>query len=74
LGTKYVWAANGPNAFDCSGFTKYVFREIGIELPRILWTPKAKRLGITGRFLMELQKGGLSALFDTEHKTLEGKG
>ncbi len=19
LGTKYVWAANGPNAFDCSG-------------------------------------------------------
>ena len=34
LGTKYVWAANGPSAFDCSGFTKYVFHENGIELPR----------------------------------------
>jgi len=25
LGTKYVWAANGPDCFDCSGFTKYVY-------------------------------------------------
>ncbi|MHC1720186.1 MAG: NlpC/P60 family protein [Clostridiaceae bacterium] len=34
LGTPYRWAANGPNAFDCSGFTSYVFRHFGISLPR----------------------------------------
>jgi len=34
LGTRYVYGANGPNAFDCSGFTCYVFRKFGINLPR----------------------------------------
>jgi cell wall-associated NlpC family hydrolase len=64
LGTKYVWAANGPNAFDCSGFTKYVFREIGIELPR--YSGHQAKVGITVDF-DELQKGDL-VFFDTEHK------
>ena len=30
----YVWGAEGPGAFDCSGLTQYVYREFGIELPR----------------------------------------
>lgn len=30
----YVWGAEGPGAFDCSGLMQYVHREIGIELPR----------------------------------------
>lgn len=34
LGRKYVWGAVGPKNFDCSGFTSYVFRNQGIELPR----------------------------------------
>lgn len=34
LGRKYVWGATGPKTFDCSGFTGYVFRSAGIELPR----------------------------------------
>ncbi len=34
LGVKYVWAANGPTSFDCSGFTKYVFEKHGITIPR----------------------------------------
>lgn len=34
LGRKYVWGATGPKSFDCSGFTSYVFRSQGIELPR----------------------------------------
>ena len=32
-GKPYRYGAAGPNAFDCSGFTQYVFRQLGIELP-----------------------------------------
>lgn len=35
LGTPYKWGATGNGAFDCSGFTGYVFRENGYELPRV---------------------------------------
>lgn len=38
LGTPYVWGANGPNSFDCSGFTVYVFRHFGISLTRTTYT------------------------------------
>ncbi len=34
LGKKYVWAANGPKTFDCSGFTCYVSKKNGNTLPR----------------------------------------
>ncbi len=35
IGKPYVYAAAGPNAYDCSGFTYYLFRsELGITLPR----------------------------------------
>jgi peptidoglycan DL-endopeptidase CwlO len=33
-GTPYVWGATGPDSFDCSGFTQYVFKKMGISLPR----------------------------------------
>ncbi len=36
LGTPYVWGASSGRAFDCSGFTQYVFRHAkGRLLPRI---------------------------------------
>ena len=35
LGKPYVWGAQGPSGFDCSGFTYYVFKNAaGITLPR----------------------------------------
>ena len=35
LGKPYVWGAQGPSSFDCSGFTYYVFKnKAGITLPR----------------------------------------
>lgn len=34
LGTRYILGATGPKAFDCSGFTSYVFRNFGITLNR----------------------------------------
>jgi cell wall-associated NlpC family hydrolase len=35
LGARYVWGATGPNTFDCSGFTSYVYRQVGVSIPRV---------------------------------------
>ena len=35
LGKPYVWGAEGPNSFDCSGLTYYVYKQVGITLPRV---------------------------------------
>jgi cell wall-associated NlpC family hydrolase len=32
-GDSYSYGAAGPDAFDCSGFTSYVFGQVGISLP-----------------------------------------
>lgn len=35
LGCPYVWGAEGPNSFDCSGLTSYAFKKgAGITIPR----------------------------------------
>jgi cell wall-associated NlpC family hydrolase len=33
VGDPYVWAAAGPNAFDCSGLVVWAYAQEGIELP-----------------------------------------
>lgn len=54
LGKPYRYGATGPSSFDCSGFTMYVWRHVGVQLPRssgaqygaLPHVPKAKaRLG-----------------------------
>lgn len=33
IGCPYVWAAEGPDAFDCSGLVTWAYRQVGISLP-----------------------------------------
>lgn len=34
IGTRYVYGGTTPRGFDCSGFTQYVYRMAGVNLPR----------------------------------------
>lgn len=33
VGSAYVWGSSRPGAFDCSGFTSWVYARVGINLP-----------------------------------------
>jgi len=35
LGKPYVWSAEGPNGFDCSGLTMMAWRSAGVSIPRV---------------------------------------
>lgn len=32
IGDPYIWAAEGPNSFDCSGLTLYAWKQVGYSL------------------------------------------
>ncbi|SHI27035.1 C40 family peptidase [Streptomyces sp. 3214.6] len=34
LGRPYVWGANGPSGFDCSGLMQWSYAQAGVSLPR----------------------------------------
>ena len=34
LGCPYVYGASGPEKFDCSGLTSYIFKAVGVKLER----------------------------------------
>jgi hypothetical protein len=35
LGKEYIWAEEGPKAFDCSGLTYYCYGRMNLEIPRL---------------------------------------
>ena len=33
IGCPYIWGAEGPDSFDCSGLVTWAYRQVGISLP-----------------------------------------
>ena len=56
IGYRYVYGAAGPNSFDCSGFTSYVFKLHGVSLSR---TAKAQYSNGVAVARSDLQPGDL---------------
>jgi len=64
LGIKYVWGATGPYKYDCSGFTQKIYRDVGINIPRV-----SRDQARVGQFITynNLRRGDM-VFFDTKKK------
>ena len=69
LGCKYVYGGAGPNTFDCSGFTMYVYREFGVTLSHSATAQSKKGMAVEKA---DLQPGDL--VFFKDYETMDGIG
>jgi len=72
LGKKYEWGGNGPYAYDCSGFTKEVFKRNGITLPRV--SIKQAEVGKKIKRVKSLKKGDLVFFTSRNHHKVDHVG
>ncbi|MFI6702039.1 NlpC/P60 family protein [Streptomyces sp. NPDC050509] len=61
VGRPYVWGANGPSGFDCSGLTQWAYGQAGVGLPR---TSQAQRYAGARVPLSQARPGDLVAYRD----------
>ena len=65
LGKKYIWGADGPNSFDCSGLVQYVYKNaLGKDIPRVSYEQAKFGQAVKKE---DLQVGDL-VFFDTMNK------
>lgn len=72
IGKKYKWGGNGPYKYDCSGFTKEVFRRNGIYIPRNSWNQA--KMGMKVSNTRYLRKGDLVFFSSKKNKKVDHVG
>ncbi|MFJ2441890.1 MULTISPECIES: NlpC/P60 family protein [unclassified Streptomyces] len=64
IGTPYVYGANGPGNFDCSGLTSWAYAQAGVSIPR---TSQAQGAYGTHLAKSQLQVGDLVIFYGDQH-------
>lgn len=65
VGSRYVYGAEGPNSFDCSGLSYYIFGQLGYKLGR----GASAQYNNNGKFVTKenLEPGDLVFFFDPKY-------
>ena len=59
LGVRYVYGGSSPKGFDCSGFTMYMYKQLGYNLPHTATGQWKSGIGTKVYSISELQPGDL---------------
>ncbi|MFJ4170084.1 C40 family peptidase [Paenarthrobacter sp. NPDC089714] len=66
IGVPYVWGGTNPaTGMDCSGFVQRVFKDLGVELPRVVSDQMQKGTPVAS--LAEAKPGDLLVSYGGEH-------
>jgi peptidoglycan DL-endopeptidase CwlO len=64
LGSPYVWGAEGPSTFDCSGLTSFSYAAAGVTIPRVSRAQFAAYAGMRSVDPLHLVPGDLAFFAD----------
>ena len=65
LGSPYVWGAEGPSTFDCSGLTSFAYAAAGVTIPRVSRAQYAAYAGMRSVDPLHLVPGDLVFFADS---------